>query len=1203
MSEKGSFEVSVLDRTKAGVQSALANLQKLIVKEQTAGRSTDALDKDLLKLNRQLRTVENQSRRASGELSDFAKTQQALGATASRAAGDLSSLNKAQKALGATARRLQTGFIALAGSMAVGKIVSMADAWTNANNRIKLFTTSAAEQLKIQRDLFAIAQKTRVGYGVTSQLYQRLTIANDRLNLSQADTARLTETINKAFTVSGASTDEAANAIRQLTQAFNKGKLDGDEYRSVAENAGNVLGIIAEKAGVAKGELQKMAEDGKITAELLASSFLDGADKIDAQFKRMDVSVESSFTILTNSLTRAVGQFDKATGASDALGRSIRFIGEAIDGVDWAAVGEFLSNSTNLTQSQIAAYDPRSRRAGGRGFDEPGGFGSSSGAFVGPLQSQGGSGPRDKTLEKSARAWANEVNKRFADAKFGEQFFKDFSDSVRQTRDAGSGRFRGGLGGGGGGGLPTLANLGLKLGRESEDISFGGRTYQDDVRDQGRAAFRKRRMLQGGAGALLGGNFGGAGGLAGGEIGDKIGAKLAEKLPGAFGSAAGVFGGPVGLALGQAAGPIMAKHLGAILKGTFKGFSKLLGGILKALSPFDTGSGIAGQEQGFGDRSALLQGLAVETLRLSLTEERQRLAILEQGSDEYENQRAIVEALELKFEELAGAQATVWEGQQGFAKWMAGQFTETWDTFALQAQDKWHEIQASGLSAEEKLKEFDTWVGSAFTQTWDTFKNSVNEKWQSIRAEGDLNLTQMDSMDAFIKEQLTTTFAEFEKKAVEGWKELAGAQATVWEGQQGFAEWMSGSFTQTWDTFSLQAQDKWREIQASGLSAEEKLNTFNAWIGNAFTQTWDTFKNSVNEKWQSIRDSGELNQAQMDTMDAFIKGQLGQTFNAFEQLVVGGWKSIFEGTGTAEDKTKEFNDYLGTVFTQTWADLLAGIQQATAAWSGFGAAGKASVAGVGAEVDALSIKLSALTAQLSALAAARAAAAYVNPQASRPDQGPVRPAPPNTQPYVNPQAGRPDQDPPGSLRPDQDPPPCVPIPPGSLRPDLDPPGSLRPDLDPPGSLRPDLDPPYVDPQASRPDQDRPTNPQASRPDQDRPTNPQASRPDQDRPTTSTPLLKPADRIRIGQRILKPADRIRIGQRILKPADRIRIGQRILKPADRIRIGQRILKPADRIRIGQRILKPAGRIRIGQRILKPADRIRGQLGPHRLTPNL
>ena len=797
-------------------------------------------------------------------------------------------------------------------------VVGMADAWTNANNRIKLFTNSTTEQIKVQRDLFEVSQQTRSSFENTVQIYQRFQQGNDKLKLSQERLLGVAKAVNQAIQVSGVGAESANAAIVQLGQGLAAGALRGQELNSVMEQTPRLARAIATGMGVGIGELRGLAEQGKITAEVVIEALESQAAALDKEFSQLKPTIGASFGVLSNSLTRAVGQFDKATGASDALGASIRFIGESIDRIDWARVGSFLADQNTLTQSQIAAYDPRSRRAGGRGFDEPGGFGSSSGAFVGPLQSQGGAGPRDKTLEKRARAWVDAANKRFADAKFGEQFFKDFSDSVRQTRDVGSGRFRAGLGGGGGAGLPTLANLGLKLGREDEDISFGGRTYQDDMRDQGRAAFRKRRMLQGGASAVLGGNFGGAGGLVGGEIGEKIGAKLAEKLPGAFGAAAGVFGGPVGLALGQAAGPIMAKHLGALLKGTFKGFGKLLGGILKALSPFDTGSGIAGQEQGFGDRSALLQGLAVETLRLSLTEERQRLATLEQGSDEYENQRAIVEALELKFEELAGAQATVWEGQQGFAKWMSGQFTETWDTFALQAQDKWREIQASGLSAEEKLKEFDTWVGSAFTQTWDTFKNSVNEKWQSIRAEGDLNLTQMDSMDAFIKEQLTTTFAEFEKKAVEGWKELAGAQATVWEGQQGFAEWMSGSFTQTWDTFSLQAQAKWREIQASGLSAEEKLNTFNAWIGNAFTQTWDTFKNSVNEKWQSIRASGELNQAQMDSMDAFIKEQLTTTFAEFEKKAVEGWKELAGAQATVWEGQQGFAEWMSGSFTQTW---------------------------------------------------------------------------------------------------------------------------------------------------------------------------------------------------------------------------------------------------------------------------------------------
>ena len=171
------------------------------------------------------------------------------------------------------------------------------------------------------------------------------------------------------------------------------------------------------------------------------------------------------------------------------------------------------------------------------------------------------------------------------------------------------------------------------------------------------------------------------GGLAGGEIGDKIGAKLAEKLPVLLVRPPAYLVARSAWRWGKRRVLLWPGISARYSKAPSRVFPSCLGGILKALSPFDTGSGIAGQEQGFGDRSALLQGKAIETLRLSLTEERQRLANLERGTEEYDKQRAIVEALELKFEELAGAQATVWEGQQGIADWMAGHFTQTWDRF------------------------------------------------------------------------------------------------------------------------------------------------------------------------------------------------------------------------------------------------------------------------------------------------------------------------------------------------------------------------------------------------------------------------------------------------------------------------------------------------------------------------------------------
>ena len=380
--------------------------------------------------------------------------------------------------------------IAYASTQVLGEVRQMADAWTNANNRIKLFTDSAAEQVKVQRDLFKVAQDTRGAFDGTVQIYQRLQQGNDKLKLSQERLLNVTRSINQAIQVSGVGSESANAAIVQLGQGLAAGALRGQELNSVMEQTPRLARAIATGMGVGIGELRGLAEQGKITAEVVIEALESQATALDKEFAQLKPTIDASFGVLGNSLTRAIGQFDKATGASDGLGASIRAIGETIDRIDWARAGGFLADRTTLTQEQIAAYDPRSRRAGLRGYDEPGGFGSSAGAFVGPLQSQGGAPDRDRTLENSARAWADAVNKRFTDAKFSEQFFKDFSDSVRQDRDAGSGRFRAGIGEGGQG-LPTLANLGLSLRPESEDISFEGRTYKDDVRDQKPCSIQK----------------------------------------------------------------------------------------------------------------------------------------------------------------------------------------------------------------------------------------------------------------------------------------------------------------------------------------------------------------------------------------------------------------------------------------------------------------------------------------------------------------------------------------------------------------------------------------------------------------------------------------------------------------------------------------------------------------------------------------
>ena len=150
-----------------------------------------------------------------------------------------------------------------------------------------------------------------------------------------------------------------------------------------------------------------------------------------------------------------------------------------------------------------------------------------------------------------------------------------------------------------------------------------------------------------------------------------------------------------------------------------------------------------------------------------MTEERQKLGELELGTAEYEKQREVVSKLEAQLAKLAGEQAKVWEGQQGFATWMQTKFSSVWANFSAEAQAKLAEIQSSGLSAENQLKAWGAWIGGAFEATWERFRASVANKFQEVRSSGKLNLDQLDAMRRLIQEQLLPAYRDEFGEAVD----------------------------------------------------------------------------------------------------------------------------------------------------------------------------------------------------------------------------------------------------------------------------------------------------------------------------------------------------------------------------------------------------------------------------------------------------
>lgn len=179
-------------------------------------------------------------------------------------------------------------------------LTELADTMMSATARINnvndgLYTTS--QYLDI---IYSAAQRSRGSFVDMANSVGKLgTIAGDAFG-SVNEMIAFTELMNKLFVISGASAAEASNAMYQLTQAMAAGKLQGDEMRSIMENAPLLAQKIADKIGVTKGEVKELGAEGKITADIIKEALFDAADDIEAKFANMPKTIGQTWTEIKN---------------------------------------------------------------------------------------------------------------------------------------------------------------------------------------------------------------------------------------------------------------------------------------------------------------------------------------------------------------------------------------------------------------------------------------------------------------------------------------------------------------------------------------------------------------------------------------------------------------------------------------------------------------------------------------------------------------------------------------------------------------------------------------------------------------------------------------------------------------------------------------------------------------------------------------
>ncbi len=212
--------------------------------------------------------------------------------------------------------------------VSVREILSAADAYQNVQNRLRLVTDGTEELASATEQLLGVANRTRSSFQSTAELYTRLSLSARELGRSQEELLQFTESLNQAVILSGASAQEASAGIIQLSQGIASGALRGDELRSVLEQLPAVADVIADHLSVTRGELRKMGEQGRISADIILDAFRDARVELGDKFAKTVPTLSQAFQQFKNEALALVGATDQATGSFQGLAAAISFVSE-----------------------------------------------------------------------------------------------------------------------------------------------------------------------------------------------------------------------------------------------------------------------------------------------------------------------------------------------------------------------------------------------------------------------------------------------------------------------------------------------------------------------------------------------------------------------------------------------------------------------------------------------------------------------------------------------------------------------------------------------------------------------------------------------------------------------------------------------------------------------------------------------------------
>lgn len=239
---------------------------------------------------------------------------------------NLQDIGKAAQESGALVNLLK-GYLA---GITVQAIAKVGDEYANLQNKIREVSTSLTNANQITARLYDIAAKSRSSIAGVVDAYFTLDVALSKYGVTQERVGNAVETLSKAFTAFGTSTENAQLALVQLGQGFSKNRLETQDLKSILQSAPPLIDILAKNLDIqgfstdqARLKLLDLADQGKITGTVMLKAIEQMSGEIDTKFNSSIKTIDQAVTVFSQNFKKAIGEILLNSGFTETISNGL----------------------------------------------------------------------------------------------------------------------------------------------------------------------------------------------------------------------------------------------------------------------------------------------------------------------------------------------------------------------------------------------------------------------------------------------------------------------------------------------------------------------------------------------------------------------------------------------------------------------------------------------------------------------------------------------------------------------------------------------------------------------------------------------------------------------------------------------------------------------------------------------------------------